>query len=136
MSWVHPCSCTLIAHESCLLNWIQASQQDSSRAKTALKCPQCGATYEIESEKPLVLRFLNGINRSMFLGGAVVTGLSFSIVVASCGLGACSMLSPHIIFTASCHRHISPAYGLGRGRDEGLLRRGDVRATHVLNSAA
>lgn len=93
VSWVHPCSCTLIAHESCLLNWIQASQQDSSRAKTALKCPQCGATYEIESEKPLVLRFLNGINRSMFLGGAVVTGLSFSIVVASCGLGIYLLLT-------------------------------------------
>ena len=51
VQWVHPCKCTLVAHESCLLNWGSSAQQDAARAKNALKCPQCGAQYEIESDR-------------------------------------------------------------------------------------
>jgi E3 ubiquitin-protein ligase DOA10 len=58
---VHPCNCTLIAHESCLLEWIKSSQGD--RNNNALKCPQCGAKYDMESDNPLPLRLLNGVNK-------------------------------------------------------------------------
>ncbi|KAH8084902.1 hypothetical protein BXZ70DRAFT_957447 [Cristinia sonorae] len=84
VQWVHPCNCTLVAHESCLLSWIQSAQQDSKRAPNALKCPQCGAQYELESEKPLTLRILNSFNSVLQHSGKLVT------VVGTVGLaGAC-----------------------------------------------
>ncbi|KAF9034425.1 hypothetical protein BDZ89DRAFT_1062489 [Hymenopellis radicata] len=30
--WIHPCRCALIAHEACLLDWIQSSQGRSEVA--------------------------------------------------------------------------------------------------------
>lgn len=62
--WVHPCvitdlllsswcnltdekpqSCTLVAHQDCLLQWIKESQSQPSRRENALKCPQCNTKY-------------------------------------------------------------------------------------------
>ncbi|KAF8154187.1 hypothetical protein B0H34DRAFT_661343 [Crassisporium funariophilum] len=63
-AWTHPCSCTLIAHEQCLLKWIQTSQASTSRAPNALKCPQCGTAYELESDKPVILRVLDIGNKT------------------------------------------------------------------------
>ena len=38
--WIQ--SCTLIAHEDCLLEWVKEAQRQPSRIESALKCPQCG----------------------------------------------------------------------------------------------
>ncbi|KAJ8469153.1 hypothetical protein ONZ51_g9184 [Trametes cubensis] len=84
-AWTHPCSCTLIAHESCLLQWIQSAQQDASRASKALKCPQCGAQYELESDNPLILRALNALNGVLSSIGKVGTFVGFFGLVASVG---------------------------------------------------
>ena len=86
--WVHPCTCTLVAHESCLLNWIRSAQQDASRSRNALKCPQCGAVYEIESDNPFMLRLLNNVSTSVSLAGRVVTVFGMIGVVVSCSFGA------------------------------------------------
>ncbi|KAF8654744.1 hypothetical protein AX16_003399 [Volvariella volvacea WC 439] len=61
--WTHPCQCTLVAHEECLLQWIQAALNDPGRAKNALKCPQCGAKYEMQSENPEVLKIMSSVER-------------------------------------------------------------------------
>ncbi|KAJ3913605.1 hypothetical protein F5877DRAFT_52045, partial [Lentinula edodes] len=45
-AWTHPCKCTLIAHEACLLSWIETAQAKPS-GRDALKCPQCATQYEI-----------------------------------------------------------------------------------------
>lgn len=87
VTWVHPCNCTLVAHESCLLSWIQSAQQDSARATNALKCPQCAAVYEIESDKPLVLRVLNNLNSSLSVVGRLVSGAGLICIVGSLGFG-------------------------------------------------
>ncbi|KAF9649561.1 hypothetical protein BDM02DRAFT_3094609 [Thelephora ganbajun] len=71
--WTHPCRCTLIAHESCLLHWIQSSQENQTRIERAFKCPQCGADYEIESDNPLMLRLLNKLNKVLTSTGKVAT---------------------------------------------------------------
>ncbi|KAH9893983.1 hypothetical protein C8Q73DRAFT_759979 [Cubamyces lactineus] len=84
-AWTHPCSCTLIAHESCLLQWIQSAQQDASRASKALKCPQCGAQYELESDNPLILRVLNTLNGVLSSIGKVGTFVGFFGLTASVG---------------------------------------------------
>ncbi|KAI0326290.1 hypothetical protein GY45DRAFT_1310686 [Cubamyces sp. BRFM 1775] len=84
-AWTHPCSCTLIAHESCLLQWIQSSQQDPSRVSKALKCAQCGAQYELESDNPLALRVLNALNGVLSSIGKVGTFVGFFGLVTSVG---------------------------------------------------
>ncbi|TFK88800.1 hypothetical protein K466DRAFT_488183, partial [Polyporus arcularius HHB13444] len=84
-AWTHPCSCTLIAHESCLLQWIKAAQQDPGKVNNALKCPQCGATYELESENPRILRFLNAFNDALSTAGKVVTVVGIVSLATSFG---------------------------------------------------
>ncbi|KAH9943758.1 hypothetical protein B0H21DRAFT_877662 [Amylocystis lapponica] len=86
-AWTHPCSCTLVAHESCLLHWITAAQQDPSRAGNALKCPQCGAKYELESDNPFVLKMLDNLNAGMSFGGKVFMFAGFGGIVVSIGFG-------------------------------------------------
>ncbi|KAI6115000.1 hypothetical protein EV401DRAFT_1978059, partial [Pisolithus croceorrhizus] len=86
-AWTHPCRCTLIAHESCLLQWIQSSQQNRSRALNALKCPQCGSPYDLESNNPIILRLLDAGNKGLSAVGKIVTVASFTVVVVSIGTG-------------------------------------------------
>ncbi|KAI0764101.1 hypothetical protein BC629DRAFT_1541883 [Irpex lacteus] len=87
VEWVHPCNCTLVAHEKCLLNWIQSSQEEPSRKKKALKCPQCGTTYELESYNPPLLKFLNNLNASAAVAGKVVFACGVAGGVAACASG-------------------------------------------------
>ncbi|KAF8064039.1 hypothetical protein FPV67DRAFT_1628958 [Lyophyllum atratum] len=96
-AWTHPCTCTLLAHESCLLRWIQTSQGDSARAPNALKCPQCGTQYELVSHRPRILRLLGlgnrvlqRIGRLLTLGGAAgfVAVLASGIYVVLTAYGA------------------------------------------------
>ncbi|KAI0354327.1 hypothetical protein OH77DRAFT_1426410 [Trametes cingulata] len=84
-AWTHPCSCTLVAHESCLLQWIKSAQQDPSRQQNALKCPQCGAQYELESDNPLILRILNAINGVLSGMGKAATAFGLVTLLTSFG---------------------------------------------------
>ncbi|KAF8126400.1 hypothetical protein EV363DRAFT_1434288 [Boletus edulis] len=86
-AWTHPCTCTLIAHESCLLRWIQSSQSTRSRAANALKCPQCGTPYELTSSNPWLLRWLDMGNKGLSMVGRVVSVGSLTVVVVSLGTG-------------------------------------------------
>ncbi|KAJ7730679.1 hypothetical protein DFH07DRAFT_848500 [Mycena maculata] len=63
-AWVHPCTCTLVAHESCLLEWIKSSE-GTGREAGARQCPQCKTPYEVESKNPTVLRFLRSIDKTL-----------------------------------------------------------------------
>lgn len=85
--WTHPCKCTLVAHESCLLKWIQTSQGDASRAPNALKCPQCGAQYELESDRPMILRILGAGNKLLQRAGRFFVLLSAVGTVVVFGSG-------------------------------------------------
>ncbi|KAF8887208.1 hypothetical protein CPB85DRAFT_1335662 [Mucidula mucida] len=86
--WIHPCRCALIAHEACLLDWIQSSQTRSEvAAKNATKCPQCGTPYQIESRNPLILRLLSWGNRQMPKLGVACLAIGFVGLVASVTAG-------------------------------------------------
>jgi hypothetical protein len=73
--------------ESCLLHWIQSSQENQTRVEKAFKCPQCGADYEIESDNPLLLRILNKLNGSLTRTGKVATLIGAGTTVVA--FGAC-----------------------------------------------
>jgi hypothetical protein len=44
--WRRPCGCSLVAHESCLLTWVDESQPHLDRP---VRCPQCKQAYRIAS---------------------------------------------------------------------------------------
>ncbi|KAF5376055.1 hypothetical protein D9615_007692 [Tricholomella constricta] len=81
-AWTHPCTCTLVAHEGCLLRWIQTSQGDTARAPNALKCPQCGTRYELVSHRPKILRLLGAGNGVLQRVGRLITLCGAAGVVA------------------------------------------------------
>ncbi|KAG7098370.1 hypothetical protein E1B28_000328 [Marasmius oreades] len=60
-TWTHPCNCTLLAHEDCLLEWIKTAEANPSAttADRAQKCPQCGAKYQVESDLPFGMKILH-----------------------------------------------------------------------------
>jgi len=90
-AWVHPCSCTLVAHEKCLLEWIQSAQGESpERARNALKCPQCRTRYEIETKKPMLLNAFEAIDRVLLRAGKVFTLTSTVGIIGVMGSGASS----------------------------------------------
>nr|CDI56467.1 uncharacterized conserved protein [Melanopsichium pennsylvanicum 4] len=53
--FVHPCNCTLVAHESCLLRWIEQSKRDHP-LQDHVTCPQCKAPYIIINNKTTLLK--------------------------------------------------------------------------------
>ena len=71
--------------ESCLLHWIQSSQENQARVEKAYKCPQCGADYEIESNNPATLRLLNRLNRILTSTGKVATVVGMGTTVFTFG---------------------------------------------------
>ncbi|KAJ6463500.1 hypothetical protein C8R45DRAFT_521685 [Mycena sanguinolenta] len=79
-AWVHPCSCTLVAHESCLLEWIKSSE-GTGRESSARQCPQCKTHYEVESNNPIVLKFLRTIDKTLARAdiGFYLAGLYFVV---------------------------------------------------------
>ncbi|OJT05014.1 hypothetical protein TRAPUB_4196 [Trametes pubescens] len=88
-AWTHPCACTLVAHEACLLQWIRSAQADPARARNALKCPQCGAAYALESANPPLLRVLDAANAVFTAAGTVATAVGFGCAVVSVGASEC-----------------------------------------------
>ncbi|KAF9481588.1 hypothetical protein BDN70DRAFT_854759 [Pholiota conissans] len=93
--WTHPCNCTLIAHEQCLLRWIQTSQSTASRAPNALKCPQCGTAYEMESKNTIVLRGLALGNKVLQRLGRYLTVAGVASVVAVIGTSVYACLTAY-----------------------------------------
>jgi len=92
-AWTHPCKCTLVAHEKCLLKWIQTSQSTLVRAANALKCPQCGAEYQLESKYPVLLKFMSAGNRTLQQLGRLFTLFGVASFICVVGSGPWSLHS-------------------------------------------
>lgn len=64
--WKSPCRCTLIAHESCLLEWIadlQRSENNNSGGK--ISCPQCKTQIRLKQKRSMVLEVVEGAGRAV-----------------------------------------------------------------------
>lgn len=86
--WKSPCRCTLIAHESCLLEWIadlQRSENNNSGGK--ISCPQCKTQIRLKQKRSMVLEVVEGAGRAV--GKAVpvliLAGLPPSVDVSVSG---------------------------------------------------
>lgn len=54
--WLHPCKCSLVAHESCLLTWIRTRRSSANGTPNqVITCPQCSHPYSIFEHKALAL---------------------------------------------------------------------------------
>ncbi|THV03467.1 hypothetical protein K435DRAFT_774870 [Dendrothele bispora CBS 962.96] len=88
--WTHPCKCTLVAHESCLLSWIQTAESSrdglltSSSSQNALRCPQCKTPYELESDLDRYLwgRALKAFVELMRKGNKLMTTTGSAVLLA------------------------------------------------------
>ena len=83
--WIHPCKCSLVAHEDCLLSWITVSKPKTSK-KMPVACPQCSTPYTINQvDFPL----LNLVER---VEDAWARNVS-KILMVGLGAGAWTLLS-------------------------------------------
>ncbi|GAC98681.1 hypothetical protein PHSY_006275 [Pseudozyma hubeiensis SY62] len=79
--FVHPCNCTLVAHESCLLRWIDQSKRNHP-LQNQVTCPQCKAPYILINNKTTLLKIfeffdklvtrIEPIGAFSILGGSVL----------------------------------------------------------------
>lgn len=60
-NFVHPCVCTLVAHESCLLTWIH---QKSTPTNPIVSCPQCSSPFLLRSPKPWTLKSFEWMDKN------------------------------------------------------------------------
>lgn len=89
--WIHPCKCTLVAHEICLLTWISESTAPGGQTATnAQCCPQCKTPYQIVSQRSTILALMNLVE----MGGVIVrkvamfNGILFGILIPATAYGA------------------------------------------------
>ncbi|KAK9456144.1 hypothetical protein V1511DRAFT_487054 [Dipodascopsis uninucleata] len=55
-NWRRPCTCTLVAHEACLLDWISVENDEKP-------CPQCGRMIRAEGSKNPILKIRNQVQQ-------------------------------------------------------------------------
>lgn len=89
--WIHPCKCTLVAHELCLLTWISESTTPGGQTATnAMCCPQCKTKYQIVGHKSPLLAVMNLVET----GGVIVrkvamfNGIFFGLLIPATAYGA------------------------------------------------
>ncbi|KAL1734803.1 hypothetical protein EV714DRAFT_201789 [Schizophyllum commune] len=72
-TWVHPCRCTLLAHRTCLVNWINAVHLPKAPDpyKMEVRCPQCNEVYTFAVNHSAPSRLLKVLD----LGNKVVEGV-------------------------------------------------------------
>ncbi|KAI9872049.1 MAG: hypothetical protein M1830_001482 [Pleopsidium flavum] len=88
--WRSPCPCALVAHESCLLDWVADLESPNSRKRTTspkILCPQCKSEIVIARPRSLIVEGVNAIERiterlvvpGLFvtLAGTIYTGCFF-----------------------------------------------------------
>ncbi|ORZ19625.1 hypothetical protein BCR42DRAFT_449342 [Absidia repens] len=90
--WVSPCPCSLVAHEKCLLDWINENQKGSPR-KT-VHCPQCASAYHLVEAPSWILSLLGVVDEATHTIAPYITslGLGLSLLVVTTTYGAFSVL--------------------------------------------
>ncbi|MCJ1403025.1 hypothetical protein MMC11_006247 [Xylographa trunciseda] len=76
-AWRSPCPCALVAHESCLLDWVADLEAPTSRKRIGspvkIQCPQCKKDITIARPRSYVVEGVNAAER--VAGRLVVPGI-------------------------------------------------------------
>ncbi|KAL7269604.1 hypothetical protein RUND412_007717 [Rhizina undulata] len=99
--WKSPCKCTLVAHESCLLDWIADLQRSGQSGSSKISCPQCKTPIRLRQEKSVVLELTEVVGRAV---GKVVPVLILAGVGSVIFVG-CTVYGVNTIYTVC-----GPAY--------------------------
>ncbi|OAL36328.1 hypothetical protein AYO20_04486 [Fonsecaea nubica] len=78
--WRSPCSCSLTAHEACLLDWVADLENPKNKNKNSghILCPQCKSEIRILRPRSYVVDSYRALDRT--LGKLVLPGLGLSFV--------------------------------------------------------
>ncbi|MCJ1286953.1 hypothetical protein MMC26_006300 [Xylographa opegraphella] len=83
-AWRSPCPCALVAHESCLLDWVADLEAPTSRkrlgAPTKIQCPQCKKDLTIARPRSYVVE---GVNAAERVAGKLVLPGIFATLAGS-----------------------------------------------------
>lgn len=80
-AWRSPCPCALVAHESCLLDWVADLEAPNSRKRATsnkILCPQCKSEIVVARPRSLTVEAVNAIER--ITGRLVVPGLVLTVL--------------------------------------------------------
>jgi hypothetical protein len=91
--WVHPCQCSLVSHEQCLLDWIAENQKITPLKKVS--CPQCASSYVLAETHSLPLVLMSLIDGLVHTAAPYITvlGLGCSMLITSTTFGAYTILT-------------------------------------------
>lgn len=82
--WIHPCKCSLVAHEDCLLHWVQVSKPAASK-NMPVSCPQCNTPYTMHQVDFPILNFIERIE-------AIWTKNVSKLLMVGIGMGSWTLL--------------------------------------------
>ncbi|KAI8937345.1 hypothetical protein NX059_006551 [Plenodomus lindquistii] len=97
--WRSPCSCSLVAHEKCLLDWIADMEAPSSRRRAGTRaskvlCPQCKSEIVIARPKSYVVEAVRSVER--FTGSLLLPG--FALVTGTALYSTLTLSGTHTIY--------------------------------------
>ena len=97
--WRSPCSCSLVAHEKCLLDWIADMEAPSSRRRAGTRagkvlCPQCKSEIKIQRPKSYVVEAVRMVER--FTGSLLLPG--FALVTGTALYSTLTLSGTHTIY--------------------------------------
>ncbi|KAK3488225.1 uncharacterized protein B0T23DRAFT_225042 [Neurospora hispaniola] len=89
---IHPCTCSLPVHETCLIRWYEEIQKRNSRDDVS--CPQCKAPFKVEEPFDFVVALRDTIHSqfskvspiilaSMAVSGTFASSATYGVVAAS-----------------------------------------------------
>lgn len=85
--WIHPCQCSLVAHEDCLMQWISSAKPNAS-ALAPVTCPQCSTPYTVSQLNYPILSMVERLE-------AVWEQNIVKIMLVGVGAGTWAILSWH-----------------------------------------
>ncbi|GAA5920097.1 hypothetical protein JCM1841_004095 [Sporobolomyces salmonicolor] len=104
--FVHPCSCTLLSHPECLLEWLQTRAVTDGQAP---RCPVCATRIVIKEDRSELLRLYKTLKRKMDKASlaAAVGGVAASgwFVAAAYGAWALKVFMGDQVAQALLLRH-------------------------------
>lgn len=97
--WRSPCTCSLKAHEKCLLDWIADMEAPSSRRRAGkgagkIQCPQCKSEIKLERPRSLVVDAVRAAER---LTGPLLLP-SFVLITATAAYSTLSLAGTYTIY--------------------------------------